>query len=65
MGHTLRRNCILQHVIQGKIEMTGKVGRYKQLLDELEENRVVKSERGIIRSHLPRTCLGRNYVPVT
>ena len=40
MGHILRRNCILQHVIEGKIEVAGKIGRYKQLLDDLEENRV-------------------------
>jgi len=46
MGHILRRNSILLHVIQGKIEVTGKIGRYKQLLDDLEENRVVKFERG-------------------
>jgi hypothetical protein len=55
----------MQHVIEGKIEVTGKIGRYKQLLDDLEENRAVKFERGSIRSHLRRTCLGRSYIPVT
>jgi hypothetical protein len=34
IGHILRRNCLLKHVIEGKIEMTG---RHKQLLDDLKE----------------------------
>jgi len=39
-GHILRRNCRLQHVIEGKIEerieMTGRRGkRHKHLLDDL------------------------------
>ena len=43
-GHTLRRNCLLKHVIEGKIEgrmeVTGRRGRRsKQLLDDLKENR--------------------------
>jgi hypothetical protein len=61
----LHRNCIMQHVIEGNIELTGKIGRYKQLLDDLEENRAVKYERGSIRSHLRGTCLGRSYISVT
>jgi hypothetical protein len=28
----------------------GKIRRYKQLLDDLEENRIMKFERGSIRS---------------
>jgi hypothetical protein len=37
IGHILRRNCLLKHVIQGKVEgMTGIRGRRrKQLLDDL------------------------------
>jgi hypothetical protein len=40
IGHILRRNCLLEHVIEGKlegrIEMTGRRGRrHKQLLDDL------------------------------
>jgi hypothetical protein len=40
IGHTLRRNCLLKHVIevklQSRIEMTGRRGRrHKQLLDDL------------------------------
>jgi hypothetical protein len=42
IGHTLRRNCLLKHVIEGKIEeVTGQRGiRRKQLLDDLKERRV-------------------------
>jgi hypothetical protein len=42
IGHILRRNCLLKHVIEGKvegrIEMTGRRGRRrKQLLDDLRK----------------------------
>jgi hypothetical protein len=38
IGHTLRRNCLLKHVTEGKIEVTGRRERRrkKQLVD-LEE----------------------------
>jgi hypothetical protein len=41
IGHTLRRNCLLKHVNEGKtegrIEVTGRRGRRrKQLLDDLK-----------------------------
>jgi hypothetical protein len=44
IGHILRRNCLLKHMIEGKlegrIEMTGRRGRRrKQLLDDLREKR--------------------------
>jgi hypothetical protein len=44
IGHILRRNCRLKHVIEGKlegrIEKTGRRGRRrKQLLDDLKEKR--------------------------
>jgi hypothetical protein len=44
IGHILRRNCLLKHVIEGKlegrIEMAGRRGRRrKQLLDDLKEKR--------------------------
>jgi len=43
-GHILRRNCLLQRVIegtvQGGIEMTGRKGRRRRkLLDDLKERR--------------------------
>jgi hypothetical protein len=44
IGHIVRRNCLLKHAIEGKlerrIEMTGRRGRRrKQLLDDLKEKR--------------------------
>jgi hypothetical protein len=44
IGHFLRRNCLLKHAIEGKLEgrteMTGRRGRRrKQLLDDLKEKR--------------------------
>jgi hypothetical protein len=44
IGHILRRNCLLKHVIEGKlegkIEITGRRGRRrKQLLDDLKEKK--------------------------
>jgi hypothetical protein len=42
IGHILLRNCLLKHVIEGKIEgwikVTGRRGRRrKQLLDDIKE----------------------------
>jgi hypothetical protein len=44
IGHVLRKNCLLKHVIVGRIggriEVTGRRGRRrKKLLDNLEEKR--------------------------
>jgi hypothetical protein len=44
IGHILRRNCLLKHVIEGKIERRREVKRgrgirRKQLLDDLKEKR--------------------------
>jgi len=44
IGHILRRNCLLKHVIEGKIEdrreVTGRLGRIRmELLDDLKEKR--------------------------
>jgi len=44
IGHILRRNCLLKHVIEGKIgeriEVTGRRARKsKQLLDDFKEKR--------------------------
>jgi hypothetical protein len=41
IGHILCRNCLLRYIIRGKIErrieVTGRQGKKKQLLDDLEE----------------------------
>jgi len=40
IGHILLRNCLLQHVIEGKIEGTERRGRkHKQQLDDFKEAR--------------------------
>jgi hypothetical protein len=44
IGHILRRSCLVQHVIEGKIkggiEVTGRQGRRRRkLLDDLKERR--------------------------
>jgi hypothetical protein len=74
IGHILRRNCLLKHVIEGKlegrIEMTGRPGkRRKQLLDDLKEKRGYWKLRESIRSHCVenslwkrlRTCRKTDY----
>jgi hypothetical protein len=65
--HILRRNCLLKHVIEGKlegrIEMTGRRGRRRmQLLDDLKEKRSYwkLKEEALDRSQR-RTCFGRGY----
>jgi len=38
IGYILRRNCLMKHVVLGKIEETRRGGRkHKQLLDDLKE----------------------------
>jgi hypothetical protein len=40
IGHILRRNCLLQRVIEGKIQVTGRQGRRRRkLLDDSKERR--------------------------
>jgi hypothetical protein len=40
IGRILRRNCVLEHVIEGKIKGTGRRGRrLKQILDEMRETK--------------------------
>jgi hypothetical protein len=70
IGHILRRNRLLKHVIEGqlegRIEMTGRRGRWrKQLLDDLKEKRRywTLKEEALDRT-LWRTCFGRGYGPV-
>jgi hypothetical protein len=70
IGHILRRNCLLKHVIEGKlegrIEMTGRRGRRrKQLLVDLKQKkRYWKLKEEALDRTLWRTRFGRGYGPV-
>jgi len=67
IAHVLRRNCLLKHVIEGKIEgrieVTGRRGRrLEQLLDYLEERRgCCKLKEESLDRFLWRTRFGRGY----
>ena len=56
-GHILCRNCLLEHIIEGKVEgrmeVMGRRGRKrKQLLADHEEKRkLLETERGSAGSH--------------
>ena len=61
IGHILRRNCLLQRVIEGNIkgrlEVTGRRGRRRRkLLDDLKE-RILSFEGGSSRSHYVESWL--------
>jgi hypothetical protein len=64
IGHILRRNCLLKHVIEGKlegrIEMTERLGRRrKQLLDDLKgKRRYCKLKEEALDCTLWRTRFG-------
>jgi len=70
IGHILRRNCLLKHVIGGKI--VGKIqvmgrrrGRSKQLLDDLNAKRVCyKLKEETLDRSLRRTRFRRGCGPV-
>jgi hypothetical protein len=70
IGHILRRNCLLKHVLEGKleerIEVTGRQGRRrKQLLDDLKEKRIYwKLKEEALDRILWRTRFERGYGPV-
>jgi len=62
IGHILRKNCLLQQVIEGKIkgeiEMTGRRGRRRRkLLVDLKERRGHSFEGGSSRSHYVESSL--------
>ena len=67
IGHILRRNCLLDHVIEGRIkgwiEMTGRQGRRgKQLLYDLKGMRgYSKLEKEALAHTLWRIRLERGY----
>jgi hypothetical protein len=69
-GHILRRNCLLQWVIEGKIkwgiEETGRRGRrHRKLLDDLKERRGFchLKEEALDRT-MWRALFGRGFGPV-
>jgi hypothetical protein len=70
IGHILRRNCLLKHVIEGKlegrIEMMGRRGRRrKKLLDDLQEKRKYwKLKEEALDHTVWRTRFGSGYVPI-
>jgi hypothetical protein len=65
IAHILRRNCLLKHIIegkiQGKISVTGRQGRrLKQLMDDLKEARGNWKFKGETRNRtMWRTGYGR------
>jgi hypothetical protein len=67
ISHILRRNCLLKHIIEGKIrgriEVTGTRGRRcTQLLDDLtEKTRHLKLKEKVLDRTLRRTRFGRGY----
>jgi hypothetical protein len=70
IAHTLRRNCLLKHIIEGnierRIEVTGRRGRRrKHLLDDFKEKIAYceLKEEALDRT-LWRTRFGRGYGPV-
>jgi hypothetical protein len=70
IGHILRRNCLLQQVIEGKIkgaiEVTGRRGRScRKLLDDLRERRGYShlKEEALDRT-MWRARYGRGFGPV-
>jgi len=70
MGHILRRNCLLKHIIEGKINgRIAVMGRWgggrKQLLDDLKEKRGYwKLKEEALDRILLRTGFGKDYGPI-
>jgi hypothetical protein len=70
IGHILRRNCILQRVIEGKIqgeiEVTERQGRRRRkLLDELKERRGYSHlKKEALDRTMWETCFERGFGPV-
>jgi len=69
IGHILRRNCLLQRVIEGKkqggIEVTGRQGRRRRKLwDDLKERRGYSHLKEKVLDHtMLRARFGRGFGP--
>jgi hypothetical protein len=66
IGHILRKNCLLQRVTEGKIQLTGRQGRRRRkLLDDLKERRRYShlKEEALDRTKWRARC-GRCFGPV-
>jgi hypothetical protein len=67
IGHILRRNCLLQRVIegkiQGKIEVTGRQGRRRRkLLYDVKERRgYYHLKEKALDGTMWRACFGRGF----
>jgi len=67
IGHILGRNCLLKHVIEGKLEgdivVMGRLGRrYNRVLDDFKEVRRYWKLKEEALDRTPwRTCFGRDY----
>jgi hypothetical protein len=69
IGYVLRRNCLLKHVsegkIEGRIEMTGRQGRrHKQLLCDFKESRALSAilnSSVLLHYHFPRCVCCAQY----
>jgi len=70
IGHVLRRDCLLQRVIEGKIhggiEVTGRQGRRRRkLLDNLKERRGYSHlKEEVLDRTVWTACFGRVFGPV-
>ena len=70
IGYILSNNCLLKHVIEGKIEgrieVTGRRGRRtKEVLDDVkEDNRILEIKKEALDRTLWRTRFGSSYFPV-
>jgi tRNA pseudouridine-54 N-methylase len=69
ISHILRRNCLLQRVIEGKIkggrEVTERQGRRRRkLLDDLKERRGYSHLKEALDRTMWRARFGRDFGPV-